>query len=683
MAGLDVQGEGGGAALDAVVEGSVVHAGVDDIAVRLGGGLLRVGRRLPVELHAAAALEAGREGPRREWLDHVRGVVEFAQRFEDALVDGPAGRETEGRVEAVFHVGEVLVAQQFQDHRGDARGAGLAVAAVPEAAARPQRVEVLPQVLHDLALDVVAEHAADRAVAPVGERPFAFVAERVDGERAHGAVAGRHARVGVEGEREVDGNVLLLAHHHGPGAAGGVVAGVIGLPGARDGGVRARPLHPVVGAFGGSRHPGGAAGALQLAHAAADLDGVGGHDVAGAAAVVQDHLAVGAFGEFEGAEIDPGAAAPLLVDGEFRLAAEVVDRVMGLAGAVGEGFIGDIDGVLAALLDVGRPGGRRRGGGAGALRLPHRAGEEGKVFEGVGGLGVGESHAGVAPAALLVVAARAAHQPLARPAERRVVVRDDFTHLRVALARRHHVGAGVLEHRDQEGEDVGLRVHVLHRAVDAGALPGPEAVGVVEIASVALPEDDVAVVEALEPAARADALDEARLRLARVLRAEGVAGRLAVGAQHGRRELLQLVAVGDDPPGLVVFPSPLLLELLAEPGHVGLVPGEVGKVVVEGDVELVAADLDLGRRDAVVHGGAAVEPRGEGVADGAQVADARGLCCGGQDGQEDRQERRKEWAGLAGHLCFRILERSTMKVNSEAMPMARQSAPKSLGSWLR
>ena len=672
VARLDVERDGGLLSLHAGVEGAVIDARVDDVAVGRGRGLLGIGGGLPFQPRVAAVLEPDGEGLRRQRLHDVGGVVELAERLEDAFVDGPAYRETEGRVEAVFHVGEVLVAQQLQDHGRHAGGAGLAVAAVPEAAARPLGVVVEAQVLDDLGLDVVAEHAADDAVAAVLEFALAVVAQRVDGQRADGAVVGREPGVGVEGEGEVDGDVLLLAHHRGPCAAGGVVAGVVGLPGAGEGAVGAGPLHPVVGAFGGCRHAGGAAAALELAHAAAELDGVGGDDEVGAAAVVEHHAAFRALGEFEGAEVDPGAAAAPLVHDVFRLPAEVVDGVVGFGAAVGAGLIGDVHGVAAALLDVGGPGGAGRGLGAAALRLARRAGAEGMVGEGVHGLGVGEAFAGAGPGAVLVVAAPGAHQALAGAAESRVVVGDDFPDLGVPLARRHHVGAGVLQHRDEEGEHVGLGVHVLDGAVDGGALPDPFVRLLVVVAAVALPDHDVAVVEALEPTAAVHALDEARLDLPRVVGLEGVVGGgLAVGAEHRGGEFLEFVFVGDDLAGGVVLPGPFLLQLLAEPGHVRFVPGEVGKVVVEGEVELLAAGLHLADGQAVVDGGAALEPGGEGVAEGAEFTGA-GLPGEGKDGEQGRQEE-DEAAGM-GHLALRILETSMMKVRVPARPMATQSA---------
>ena len=355
-----------------------------------------------------------------------------------------------------------------------------------------------------------------------------------------------------------------------------------------------------------------------------------------------------------------------------------MDGVVRAFAAVGEGFIGDVDGVAAALFDVGDPGGAGGRLGAGAVRLAGRAGAEGPVGEGVDGLRVGEAFARRAPLALLLVAPAGAHQPLAGPGEGRVVVGDDLPDLGVPLARGHHVGARVLQHRDEEGEDVGLRVHVFDGAVDGGALPDPGVLLLVVVAAVALPEHDVAVVEALEPAARAGALDEARLRLAGVFYLKGVVGGgVAVGAQHGRGELAELVAVGLDEAEAVVLPFPFFLQLGAEPGHVLVVPGEVGEVVVEGQVEVLAADRHAAHGEAVVDGGAALEPGLEGVADGAEIAGARRL---GPDGEHGEQPREQEDEAALAHEALRILETSMTKVRMPARTIARQSARKSLMS---
>ena len=181
-----------------------------------------------------------------------------------------------------------------------------------------------------------------------------------------------------------------------------------------------------------------------IAHASAEAHGVG-TDVAAVVAVVgEDDAVVAALpcGEVEGAEVDPCAAAHLLVYAEAGGLAAVVHGVGGIADAGGERGVADIDGIAAVLGDVGRPGGlaliaaallsgngARSAMGEGVLavevdvlELCEACGTIGpRVLS--GRLGVGAVHFG------------------------RVVVDDDLVALPVALAWRVEHGAGVLEHR--------------------------------------------------------------------------------------------------------------------------------------------------------------------------------------------------------------------------------------------
>ena len=360
-----------------------------------------------------------------------------------------------------------------------------------------------------------------------------------------------------------------------------------------------------------------------------------------------------------------------------------MDGVVRRAGALRKGLVGDIDGVGAALLDDGRPD----GAGARLVRaaggLARRAEPEGIVGEGVGGLGVGEAFAGIGPDAPLGVASAVADLSLARALEAAVIVADDLAPLDVPLARRHHVGAGVLEHRDQQREHEGRGEHVLDGAVQGGALPGPEVLLLVVVASVALPEGDVAVGQAPGETARAHLLDEAGMLLARVRGLESVVGRPAVGAQCGGGEFFEFVAVGNDLAGGVVLRHLLefLGQLALEPLHVGRVPGVVGQVGVEGEVEGLPGRFDLGHGKPVPHRGPPLQAGGKRVAHHAKVAGAGdGLALRRQDGEN--QEDGGQEGGAARHSFF-ILETSMMKTSTDAMPTARQSAPKSLKSFTR
>ena len=485
----------------------------------------------------------------------------------------------------------------------------------------------------------------------------------------------------MEGEGEVHRDVFLLAHHHGPGAAGGVVIGVVGLPAASEGAVHARPLHPIVGAFGRSGHPGGASPAGKFAHPAADLDRIGGHHLAGWTPVVEEHAAGVAFGEFEGPEIDPGPAAALLIDAELCLSAQVADRVMCIGAALRQGLIGDVDGIAAAPLDGRRPADGGGGLFSCATGLAGRAGDEWIVAEGIDGLGVGKAGAGISPGAFLPVGSAAAHPILTRAFEGAVVVDNDLPPLRIPLTRGHHIGAGILQHRNEERKYESLREHIFHRAVETSALPGPDVEVFVVVASVALPEGDVAVGHATGESPFADAADETGLLPSRIVRLEGIVGWLTVRAEHGRGQFLERIAVGDDAAGGVAFELPLFLQLLAEPVHIRLVPGVIGEVCVEREIQGAAARVDAGHGNALVDGGAPFQAGAECVADRAEVPGAGNVLR--TEACVQRQAQQQEGQEGAVHFFLRILSTSMMNTSRPDRPMARQSAPKSLISLVR
>ncbi len=75
VAGLDVERQHGLRALDAGVPAAAVDAGIDEVAFGPRRGLLGVGRGLPLQARVAAVLQPDREGPRRQGLHHVGGMV--------------------------------------------------------------------------------------------------------------------------------------------------------------------------------------------------------------------------------------------------------------------------------------------------------------------------------------------------------------------------------------------------------------------------------------------------------------------------------------------------------------------------------------------------------------------------------------------------------------------------------
>ena len=148
-------------------------------------------------------------------------------------------------------------------------------------------------------------------------------------------------------------------------------------------------------------------------------------------------------------------------------------------------MIGDVDGVFARLGDPRNPS-----GGRAAFRIgvghPGGAHPERVLLIEIGGLRVGEARVGgVVPDAGFEVAGA-----------RFIVVHDHFVHVPVAFPGQQHVGAGVLEHRHEERNDVALGVEVFHRLEDAGALPFPAGERLLIVPAVALPQGDVPVLQA-------------------------------------------------------------------------------------------------------------------------------------------------------------------------------------------
>ena len=280
-----------------------------------------------------------------------------------------------------------------------------------------------PDVPDHLALDQVGIVAADHPALAVRQFLLVLAEQGIDGQGTHGAVVGRHTRIGVQGEGEIDRNGFsapfgiadgAAAQLGDPGAAAGVIACVFAVPLLRHRGIDARPLHGIQGAFGEGGKSGSpvfrrvfvGTAAGDLAHPAADLDGVRTHDTAPdeiasfRCPVVQDDGAV-AF-KLEGPEVDPGSAAPFLVDDEPGLPAEMADGIVGALTAVVLAPIGDIDGVGAALGHAEGPGGAG-GRFLAADAAARRTGAEGILVQHVDRRRIGESGPGFFPFALFVV----------------------------------------------------------------------------------------------------------------------------------------------------------------------------------------------------------------------------------------------------------------------------------------
>ena len=172
---------------------------------------------------------------------------------------------------------------------------------------------------------------------------------------------------------------------------------------------------------------------------------------------------------------------------------------MGRISAVAQCLVRDIDGVGAGFGDAEAPCGLGLLSFlfGGAFRYAGRAHPERVLILYIDLAGIGEAFACGDPAAPFVVFSLAPQHALALAPERGVVVGYDFIRLYVAFARSHHIRPGVLQHGDEEGEHVALRVHVLHRGEQRGPLPGPSTPSFVVVAPMTLPEGYVAASETL------------------------------------------------------------------------------------------------------------------------------------------------------------------------------------------
>ena len=132
--------------------------------------------------------------------------------LQDTFIDSAAHEKLETRIAAQPHIGEILVREQLQQHRRDARDTRFVIGAVPQSAALPAGFERAADVLDDLRLHEVRQVARTVTVRPAGE--FAPVlAGVVDTQRADDAVAVANARIRVERQRHIDRN----AQPHGIG----------------------------------------------------------------------------------------------------------------------------------------------------------------------------------------------------------------------------------------------------------------------------------------------------------------------------------------------------------------------------------------------------------------------------------------------------------------------------------
>ena len=319
-----LQRQRAGAFLDlpSVVKAAVVSARVDFVVIRLGCGLQGVAGFGPVEGNLSGAVQPGAEGVHRQRLHHIRHAVTGAEELQDAFVDASAGREAEARVQAVAHIGKILVGKQFQQDGRHAGGAAFAVTAVPGFPSGPVRLIGGADVLYHLGLHQVAEKARTQALFPAGKHLGALVLEGIDGKRADDGIVRSNTGIRVESQRQVYGNAPSLrfrihartaADFLHPGAPAGVFLGVFFVPFIGNGQVYSAVLQVIEGSFDIGRHPGKGAASFHLAHAASEAYGVGRYYAQAGRVVGELYVALAAFVEEVGAQVNPHTAAHLLV----------------------------------------------------------------------------------------------------------------------------------------------------------------------------------------------------------------------------------------------------------------------------------------------------------------------------------------------------------------------------------
>ena len=287
-----------------------------------------------------------------------------------------------------------------------------------------------------------------------------------------------------------------------------------------------------------------------VAHATAEAHGIGGHHaVLVLGEVRQHHLALCAFVEGEGAEVDPCAATHLLVHGKLGLAVLMVDGITCVGRAVGQCLVRHIHGILAVHGHVGCPaycalltllrhgiGHTERAFGEGVLKVLIFGSEVSEALSlalcprlGAVGLGIDRVVLGHGAVGLL-------HGHVG------IVVYHHLIGVGVALTRCHDNGTGVLQHRYDVRQDVALRIFVLHALEHASALPLPSCQALLIVETVALPHGNVLAVESVSRVVGSAEVAHQRCafrlceRLSLVLAFE-------VGAQD---EVFEVFAVGND-----------------------------------------------------------------------------------------------------------------------------------------
>ena len=309
----------------------------------------------------------------------------------------------------------------------------------------------------------------------------------------------------MNGERQLQGNTLSLCIRHVRRAAGEpvghkrahvdiVTVVVLSVLRAVGGIGSTCPLGIVACSFERARHPAGRASASDVSHASTEADCVGCHHTFMTAEIGELHAVEFAvsFVEFERAEINPRAAAHLLIHAEHSLLPFVAHHIFCVGDAVAQCLIAHVDSIASFFRKTWRVG-DETGLLPFACGLCHtrRSCLEGvlsivvySVVEGESGLRRVDP---VVFHSLLDVVVRSGF----------VVVDNQFVSLPVAFARSEDDGTRILEHRDEIRYDDGLCKKVFRRAEEERSLPLPKPFLLVEVAAVAGPDAEVAVVKSV------------------------------------------------------------------------------------------------------------------------------------------------------------------------------------------
>ena len=197
----------------------------------------------------------------------------------------------------------------------------------------------------------------------------------------------------------------------------------------------------------------------------------------------------------------------------------------------------------------------------------------------------------------LAVLARPPFQRSAFAFPGRVIVAHDLQLLGVPLARGHHVGPGIFQHRNQKRQYITLGVHILDGTVQPCPLPGPAAVCRTIHRTVTLPKCYISVSQAFIVALGAFLTNERPAAcLARVLHRIAVAslGPSVVPGTRGYQFVQGYALAGQvSGPESVARRLDLPVRLLPEPFKVPLSPRPSHYVIGKYQVQFVPVPAEI------------------------------------------------------------------------------------------